>query len=103
MELFRSCINVLKSCKSADLKAKSLQLDGLEALVRNHEKFVKFVSRVSIEELVKNSTLNEIERSKDEEADFLVELSNAATQPNVVDLIARNLLRNLGIDENLFD
>lgn len=111
----------LKTCLDAMNQRKATNDDDLErrkedekvkdvaSIVEKHEKFVKFVSPISMDELLVaslsdmqqiNQTSNSSSSSSkcdEPNVDYLVELANAATQPDVVDLIARNLLQNLSM------
>jgi hypothetical protein len=96
MELMSKCLNAIKSNPKTEKDTNEQSKKDFRKLVAEHECFSRFVHPILFQDFIKTFTLKSTS-TPSLSRDMLVQLSNAATQPNVVDLIAKNLLENLNL------
>lgn len=96
MELMRKCLDTLQSQCNEEPHQQNVKY---KEIIENHENFSRFIDPISFEEFLQKYTNSDcvtgLLKNESKGVDYLAELSDAATQPNVVELIARNLLQNL--------
>lgn len=103
--MIKQCLNAIRDSKINIDKLLIEENDQNDVdyakMVNEHENFSKFIEPISFDDYLKkfatiSSTGKEnIEQITRQEKDIILELSNAAMQPDVINLIAKNLLQSL--------